>query len=113
MPSISVTELAHKLAQSHPIRLLDVRRAQALTDSGVQITGAQWRNPALWLDWKDAVAHDLAIVVYCAYGHEISQGLSATLQAMGANTCYLEGGISAWLAQGQAVVAVPKSGEAA
>jgi rhodanese-related sulfurtransferase len=71
--------------------------------SGVQIAGAVWRDPALWLDWKDGVAHDRPIVVYCAQGHEISQGLTATLQAMGADASYLEGGIAAWLAQGQAV----------
>ncbi|RFO96665.1 sulfurtransferase [Rhodoferax lacus] len=108
MPSISVPELAHQLAQGVPLRLLDVRRAQAFAASGVQITGAQWRDPALWLDWKDTIARDLPIVVYCAHGHEISQGLSATLQAMGAEVRHLEGGIAAWQAQGQAVVPVPK-----
>lgn len=112
MQSISVAELAHKLEQGSLIRLLDVRRAQALTGSGVQIASAQWQNPALWLDWKDDIAHDLPIVVYCAHGHEISQGLSATLQAMGANACHLEGGISAWQAQGQAVAPVQTQGEA-
>lgn len=104
MPSISVYELAHQLAQRVPLRLLDVRRVQALAASGVQIAGAQWRDPTLWLDWKDGVARDLPIVVYCAHGHEISQGLSATLQAMGADARHLEGGIAAWQAQGQAVV---------
>ena len=106
MQSISVFELAQQLEGGNPIRLLDVRRAQALAASGVQIAGAQWKNPALWLDWKDDIQHDLPIVVYCAHGHEISQGLTATLQAMGANVCHLEGGISEWLAQGQAVAPV-------
>lgn len=113
MQSISVSELAHQLAQGKPLRLLDVRRAQALAASGVQITGAQWKNPALWLDWKDDIAHDLPIVVYCAHGHEISQGLTATLQAMGADACHLEGGIAAWQAHGQAVTPVPIQGETA
>jgi rhodanese-related sulfurtransferase len=69
----------------------------------VQIAGAQWQNPALWLDWKDDVAHDLPVVVYCAHGKEISQGLSAALRTMGADACHLEGGIAAWQALGQAV----------
>lgn len=107
MRSISVSELAHLLEQGKPLSLLDVRRAQALAASGVQIAGAQWKNPALWLDWKDDLAHDLPIVVYCVHGHEISQGLTATLQAMGADACHLEGGIAEWQTQGYAVSPVP------
>lgn len=102
MKSISVEELALKLEQGIPLRLLDVRRAKAKIESGVQIAGAQWKDPALWLDWKDDITHDLPIVVYCAHGHEISQGLTATLNAMGADARHLEGGISGWIAHGKA-----------
>jgi rhodanese-related sulfurtransferase len=112
MRSISVSELAKQLAEGKPLRLLDVRRAQAQAASGVQIAEAHWRDPALWLDWKDAIAQDLPIVVYCAHGHEISQGLTATLQAMGADASHLEGGISEWLAQGQAITPIRTAGEA-
>ncbi|WP_342620048.1 rhodanese-like domain-containing protein [Rhodoferax sp. GW822-FHT02A01] len=112
MQFISVTELARQLKEGKPIRLLDVRRGQARFASGVQISGAQWRDPALWLDWKDDIAHDVPIVVYCAHGHEISQGLTATLQAMGADACHLEGGIFEWLAQGQAVTPLQSTGDA-
>jgi len=112
MQSISISDLAQQLEQGVPLRLLDVRREKALADSGVQITGAQWKNPALWLDWKDDIAHDLPVVVYCAHGHEISQGLTATLQAMGADARHLEGGISEWLAQGKAVAPIKAEGEA-
>ncbi len=111
MKSISVSELTHQLEQGKALRLLDVRRAQAVAASGVQITGAQWKDPALWLDWKDDITHDLPIVVYCAHGHEISQGLTATLQAMGADACHLEGGIAAWQAQSQAVTPIRTQGE--
>ena len=101
MKSISVEELARQLEQGTPLRLLDVRRAKAKIESGVQIAGAQWKDPALWLDWKDDITHDLSIVVYCAHGHEISQGLTATLNAMGADASHLEGGISEWISQGK------------
>ncbi len=111
MRSISVSELARQLALGKPLRLLDVRRAQALAASGVQIAGAEWKNPAFWLDWKDGVAHDLPIVVYCAHGHEISQGLTATLRAMGADACHLTGGISEWQAQDHAVTPVKPQDE--
>ena len=106
MRSISVSELARQLEVGKPLLLLDVRREQARAASGVQINDAMWKNPALWLDWKDGIAHDLPIVVYCAHGHEISQGLTATLVAMGADACHLDGGISEWQAQGQAVAPV-------
>jgi thiosulfate sulfurtransferase len=113
MPSIAVAEVARQLAEGKPLRLLDVRREQAWAASGQQIAGASWMNPALWLDWKDGVAHDRPIVLYCAHGHEISQGLTAALRAMGANACSLEGGFSAWLAEGQAVTPIPTEGGAA
>ena len=103
MRFISVPELASQLLDGKPLRLLDVRRAQARVASAVQIADARWLDPALWLDWKDDIAHDLPIVLYCAHGKEISQGLSAALQAMGADACCLEGGIAQWLAQGQSV----------
>lgn len=103
MLSITAADLSQQLKQGTPLRLLDVRREKAVLDSGVQIAGAQWKNPALWLDWKDEIAHDIPIVVYCAHGHEISQGLTATLNAMGADARHLDGGISEWIAQGNAV----------
>jgi thiosulfate sulfurtransferase len=106
MKSISVEELARQLEQGIPLRLLDVRRAKAKVESGVQIAGAQWKDPALWLDWKDDITHDLPIVVYCAHGHEISQGLTATLNAMGADARHLEGGISGWIAQNKGTTAL-------
>jgi 3-mercaptopyruvate sulfurtransferase SseA len=51
--------------------------------------------------------------LYCAHGQEISHGLTATLQAMGADARHLEGGISEWLAKGQAVTSIHTEGESA
>jgi thiosulfate sulfurtransferase len=77
--------------------LLDVRRAQKRHSEGDQIAASQWLDPAQWLDWKDRFEGARApVVVYCAYGHEISQGLTAALRAMGADARHLEGGIDAW-----------------
>lgn len=80
--------------------MMDVRRQQALEKSGVRIAHAEWKDPALWLDWKDAVPNDLPVVLYCAHGHEISQGLTAALSAMGLDACHVEGGMTAWQEQG-------------
>lgn len=106
MQSIPVSELVSWCEKQTDFLLLDVRREQAVAASGVQIENAQWKNPALWLDWKDSISSLKPVVVYCAHGHEISQGLTATLLAMGVNAVSLEGGISAWQNQGQPVVAV-------
>jgi thiosulfate sulfurtransferase len=43
---------------------------------GLKYPGTTWRNPAHWLDWKDEFLQTPRVVVYCAHGHEISQGLT-------------------------------------
>lgn len=100
MKSISAQGLAKWQSEGKAIQLLDVRKAQALAASGVGIAHAQWKDPAQWLDWKDQVPNDLPVVLYCAHGHEIGQGLTAALSAMGLDACYMEGGLSAWQEQG-------------
>ena len=103
MTSISIENLAEELQGPDALVLLDVRRQQARTAAGLEIPGAIWRNPADWLDWKDEFAKTPRVLVYCAHGHEISQGLTATLRAMGVNASYVVGGFSAWLSQGRPV----------
>jgi thiosulfate sulfurtransferase len=104
MSTLTIAELA--LWQSADLRftLLDVRRAQKRRAEGDEIAGGRWLDPALWLDWKDEFAATTQpVVVYCAHGHEISQGLTAALRAMGADARHLVGGIEAWRDAGQAV----------
>ena len=107
MSSITVDELALWQRAGFAHRLLDVRRAQARASDGSDIAGGQWLDPARWLDWKNEIGNELPVVVYCAHGHEISQGLTAALRAMGVDARQLEGGISAWKAAGQPVLAAP------
>jgi rhodanese-related sulfurtransferase len=96
MNHITVPELA--LWQSSPMRftLLDVRRAEKRAADGDEIAGGQWRDPARWLDWKNEIPSNQPAVVYCAFGHEISQGLVAALRALGVDARHLDGGIAAW-----------------
>ena len=107
MSSITVAELALWQRGPFDFGLLDVRRAEARAADGSDIPGGVWRDPALWLDWKNGVGNAWPVVVYCAHGHEISQGLTAALRAMGVDARQLEGGISAWKAAGHAVQPVP------
>ncbi len=103
MSVITVPELALWQHGNFGFQLLDVRRAQARSADGSDISGARWLDPALWLDWKDSIGCEQPVVVYCAHGHEISQGLTAALRAMGIDARHLEGGISGWKAAGQPV----------
>lgn len=97
MNALSPKELALRLAAPDAFTLLDVRKGQALRNTGRTLPGAAWLDPALWLEWKDGVAGDKPVVVYCAHGQEISQALATALQVMGRDVAYLRGGYAAWV----------------
>ena len=103
MSSITVPELALWQRGGFEFELVDVRRASARVADGSDIPGGTWRDPALWLDWKDDVGNARPVVVYCAHGHEISQGLTAALRAMALDARHLDGGMTAWKAAGHPV----------
>lgn len=103
MSNMTVGELALWLEHGFACTLLDVRRERARREDGTELGGARWLDPAAWLDWKDDVPADRPAVLYCAHGHEISQGLTAALRAMGVDARHLDGGIAAWKAAGRPV----------
>jgi rhodanese-related sulfurtransferase len=43
------------------------------------------------------------VVLYCAHGQEISQGLTTVLRVLGVNASYLTGGFAAWQDAGRPV----------
>ena len=106
MQCMSIAELALWRSGHFTHTLLDVRRQAKRQQDGVEIAGGKWLNPALWLDWKDQIEPVHLVVIYCAYGHEISQGLAATLCAMGIDARFLTGGIEAWRHAGEPVRAI-------
>jgi len=112
MGIITVAELALWQSAGFGFELIDVRRAQARAADGTDIAGSRWLDPARWLDWKDEVPNGRPVVVYCAHGHEISQGLTAALRAMGLDARHLDGGISAWKTAGHVAVPAPGKGAA-
>ena len=103
MDRISVKELELWIHGGMPHTLLDVRRAARREQDGVEIPASQWLDPAQWLDWKDQVPRQHPVVVYCAQGHEIGQGLAACLRALGADARVLQGGFDAWRSSGHLV----------
>lgn len=108
MKGLTIHELALWQRGGFEHTLIDVRRAQKRLGEGDQIAGSQWLDPAQWLDWKDRFEKARTpVVVYCAYGHEISQGLTAALRALGADARHLDGGIDAWRRAGLAVEPLP------
>ena len=110
MSKITSRELALWQSSDMPFTLLDVRRRKARLEDGTEILNAQWFDPAEWLDWKDVISSAQPAVVYCAHGHEISQGLTAALCAMGVDARHLIGGISAWQGAGYETVALSGEG---
>lgn len=97
MQAISVATLSNCLRELHPPLLIDVRREGARQASGMTIPNSIWRDPAQWLNWKDEVAAMSGqMVFFCIHGHEVSQGLTAALCAMGKEARYLKGGFSEW-----------------
>ena len=107
MNAITPAELALWQRGGLAHTLIDVRRAARRAADGDEIPDGRWLDPAQWLDWKDGVPTDRPAVIYCAYGHEISQGLNAALRALGVDARHLEGGIAAWRESGQRVQALP------
>ncbi len=106
MHSISAVELELWSKGGLAHTLLDVRRLPRRKLDGAEIAASQWVDPALWLDWKDQVPRQHPVVVYCAQGHEISQGLAACLRALGADARVLQGGFEAWRSAGHPVQAI-------
>ncbi len=101
MQRISICELAEWQASGRSFTLLDVRRAGARQAEPAQLEGARWRDPEALFAWKDEVPRDRPVILYCAHGHELSQGCAATLRAMGLDARYLIDGFAGWCAAGR------------
>lgn len=110
MSHITAKELALWQAQGFDFELLDVRRAGVRADHGAQIAGAHWHDPAAWLDWKDGIGAQRPSVLYCAKGHEIGQGLTAALRALGVDARFLVGGMQGWLEENRPTTPLPAHG---
>jgi Fe-Mn family superoxide dismutase len=88
--------------------VLDVRRAPAYAAASTRLVGAPWRDPATVDTWARDLPTDRHVVVYCVYGHEVSQSTATRLRAAGLNARYLIGGIEGWQAAGLVVEAIAR-----
>ena len=88
---ISPAELAARMGSPGAPLLLDVRRHARFADSTHLLATAQWCAP----DAVASLAHGgppREVVVYCVYGHEVSQQAADTLRQAGWQARFLSGG---------------------
>jgi rhodanese-related sulfurtransferase len=101
---ISSEELRGLIGRAEAPRIVDVRKAAAFDADQRMIAGAIRRRPDAVAAWCPGLKADLkphgAVVVYCAHGQEVSQGVAAALCDAGIDARYLEGGIDGWRAGG-------------
>jgi len=100
MPSAtSISDLAQVLGTARAPLLIDVRRDEAFDAAAHLLAGAIRRSPQRVQEWRDALPGNRPVVVYCAHGQEVSQGVAEVLGGAGAGVSYLAGGFGAWNAQ--------------
>jgi rhodanese-related sulfurtransferase len=97
-PSISPTDLYARLGTASAPILVDVRPAIP-TEGDRLIVSAFYRPPDDVRRWSELVLGRPA-VVYCRQGHDVSQGVAATLRSAGIDTAYLDGGFAGWTRSG-------------
>lgn len=99
MEALSLTSsdlMQERAAGRFPI-VIDVRRPERYAGDSRIIQGAIRRRPDTVADWgRDLRGQD--VVVYCVFGHEVSQEAAAALRGLGIAARYLEGGIETWRA---------------
>lgn len=103
MSRITSCELIEWQAAGRTFTLLDVRREAARSADAAAIPDARWLEPEAVFAWKDSVPRDRPVVLYCAHGHEISQGIAATLEAMGLDARFLIDGFAGWREAGRPI----------
>ena len=84
--------------------LLDVRLRAVKETQPPSIARAVWRDPELIESWLPDLP-DRPIVVFCAHGRSVSQGITSQLSQAGFTAFYLEGGLAGWQEQGHIVIA--------
>jgi Fe-Mn family superoxide dismutase len=108
--ALAAAELDAARAGASPPIVLDVRRGVDRAKDAVALPGAQWRDPETVAEWADGLPAGGPVVVYCAYGFEVGQGVAAELARRGRAVHFLAGGLAAWRAEGGPVQAVTEGG---
>jgi Fe-Mn family superoxide dismutase len=91
---ISANALFQLLDGASAPLIVDVRRAAAFDADIEMLAWARRGAPDNVAGWGQQVPAGQQVVVYCVYGHEVSQGVAKTLCESGTETRYLAGGIT-------------------
>ena len=91
--SINSSELQSELAGGGSPLIIDVRKSPAFHAASDTIAGALRRDPARVTSWSKELPQASTAVVYCAHGHDVSQGVAQALRTAGISARYLVGGI--------------------
>jgi superoxide dismutase, Fe-Mn family len=110
LPSISVEELATKLAKGEWVQVLDARPRHYFSRAKDMMAGATWRDPERVDEWCGELSTDAPVAVYCAYGFHVGRGVTAALRERGFDARNIKGGLSAWYGMGGGR-ALPSTGE--
>jgi rhodanese-related sulfurtransferase len=95
--TIKPEELQALLDKQEDIVILDVRRRQDYEADPCVIPGSEWHDPEDFDDWCETVVPaGKKTVVYCLKGGALSTMVTDFLRKRHVETCYLEGGITAW-----------------
>jgi rhodanese-related sulfurtransferase len=94
--SISPRDLFDQLGSTLPPLVFDVRRTAPFDADSRMLVSAQRGTPDKVAEWGQHIPAGQPVVVYCVYGHEVSQGVAAALREAGCDARYLEGGINGW-----------------
>ena len=100
VPSISVEDLAGRLAGGERIQVIDARPQFHFSRSSDMMQGATYRDPELVDEWSKDLSPDTPVAVYCAYGFNVGCAVTAVLREGGFDARYIRGGLSAWYASG-------------
>src|SRR5688572_7348976 len=94
--SISPRDLFDLLDSTPAPLVFDVRRAAAFDADSQMLVSSQRGAPDNVAEWGWQIPAGRHVVVYCVYGHEVSQEVSRTLREAGIHARYLAGGITRW-----------------
>jgi rhodanese-related sulfurtransferase len=109
--SYSPSQVADQLGRADAPLIFDARKAPAFDAACRVIPGALRLSADDVSAAVPRLARERGLVVYCAHGHEVSQGVARALRDGGIDARYLEGGIAAWEEAGLPTIAkLPECG---
>ena len=93
---LSPRNLFDQLGSTLPPLVFDARRTAAFDADSRMLVTAQRGTPDHVAEWGQQIPAGQPVVVYCVYGHEVSQSVAAALRETGIEARYLSGGITGW-----------------